>query len=166
MKIHDYEDAPEVIPDGHGLRVRAFLQDSGRGRRRTALADAIREIKQDMACWRDHRPMSCRDAVSPLDDPYDQQRPLPPNADPNGDDDSSGDEPMTAPPDHNDPDQMRKAFAARDRALFERDQRGNTAYMNPPSLYTTSNLSVPNNGVLDPRRADEVEAIRRRTVLR
>jgi hypothetical protein len=57
---------------------------------------------------------------------------------------------------------------ARDRALFERDQRGNNAFRSPPSIYANTpvgNLSG-NGGTLDPREADRVEAIRRQTVLR
>jgi hypothetical protein len=63
-----------------------------------------------------------------------------------------------------DDDPLAKAMADRERARLERDQRGDSAYKNPPNPYG-GNLSNY-GGVLDPREADRVEAIRRKTVLR
>jgi hypothetical protein len=104
------------------------------------------------------------------EDNWDQHQPLDPaNGNGNGDepdDDEDEDGLLRGPPDHNDPEAMQRAQDARERARLQRDQRGNTAYMNPPNLWTTANLSVPNNGRLDPARNDVVERERVRTVLR
>ena len=55
-KIYDYQSAPEVIEDGSGLRVPAFLMDSGR--RHATIGDAIRE---DCRVFSGHRPMPIQD---------------------------------------------------------------------------------------------------------
>jgi hypothetical protein len=61
-------------------------------------------------------------------------------------------------------DPLAKAMEDRERARLERNQRGDSAYKNPPNPYG-GNLSHY-GGMLDPREADEIEALRRKTVLR
>jgi hypothetical protein len=60
---------------------------------------------------------------------------------------------------------LEDARRARDQAYDA--QYARELWRNPPNPYASNgNLSRQNSGVLDPRRADEVEVIRRRTVLR
>jgi hypothetical protein len=131
------------------------------------LADAI-EAKERAYRLRDQRGDNAwktpLNQTSPAS--YDQRDPLPPDDDPNGnrnDDDDDGDE------DHDDENALARAQQARDDAYEARRIRGDNAWRDMGGTLAANtpvgNLSG-NGGTLDPREADRVEAIRRKTVLR
>jgi hypothetical protein len=180
----------DIVKDGETVRV--TLADSMARRQRRVIADAV---AHDCRVFAGHRPGQCADAfgpalsmdgafstafamreqafadlcrrsvnawrtgdavvaiAKPLAEPLNLAGPLP---EPDDNDDNDNDD--------NNGDPLAKAMEDRERARLERDQRGDSAYKNPPSPYG-GNLSNY-GGVLDPREADRVEAIRRKTVLR
>jgi hypothetical protein len=194
-KIRDDFDNCEVR-DGEIVRCPVMLMDSGGRRRRVligdALADHLRFARHrpgyvaDALAHSTKIPQRLADAMADRERAYrlrDQRgdnawktplnaMPPPPpepaaqwDPDKNGDDDENengnggngGD-------DHDDENALARAQQARDDAYEARRIRGDNAWRSPPNPYTSGLSNY--GGTLDPGRADEVEAIRRKTVLR
>lgn len=189
-----YPYRPELetseVADGESVSSRMMMLDHAGRPRRVDISDTMRNYMrfashrpgpvQD-AAYAGNIPRSLRDAMaerarifdqaakrgdnkwreplvsnSALVPPYDQRQSA---YDPNGDDD---DEENGA--DENGEFDLDKLMQAKEDAYQARNARGDSAYKNPPNPYG-GNLSNY-GGVLDPREADRVEAIRRQTVLR
>jgi len=175
-----YPYRPELetseVADGESVSSRMMMLDHAGRPRRVDISDTMQD-----AAYAGNIPRSLRDAMaerarifdqaakrgdnkwreplvsnSALVPPYDQRQSA---YDPNGDDD---DEENGA--DENGEFDLDKLMQAKEDAYQARNARGDSAYKNPPNPYG-GNLSNY-GGVLDPREADRVEAIRRKTVLR
>ena len=174
---YDTDDGDDIVPPGG--RVRVVLNDAARQRR--ALSDAV---SRHMSGAGGHRPMQCTDALRyggyslALDarvladafaardrafrdlerrsaeawkqslnatppENYDQLKP------PRDDNEDEADD------DNGEPD-LDKLMQAKEDAYQARNARGDAAYKNPPSIYTSGNLSG-NGGVLDPTTASRIE---------
>jgi hypothetical protein len=178
------------VRDGETVHSRMMMLNHGGRARRVNVGDAMRDYMrfashrpgyvQDSLASSTRLPRSLLDAmaerqrifdaaarrgdnawrtplVSMPKENWDQRQPVnSPDDDPD-DDENSGD-------DENGEVDLETLQRMREDAYQARNARGDSAYKNPPNPYG-GNLSNY-GGVLDPREADRVEAIRRQTVLR